>query len=41
MSEFGLPDSNDNILVEENKLTSMLNRDQKRGSLMHKRAPDG
>ena len=41
MTQFGLPDSNDNVLEEGNKLTSILNQDWKRGSSMHKRAPDG
>ena len=41
MSQFGMPDSNDNVLKDGNKLTSISNRDQKRGSLTHKRAPDG
>ena len=41
MSQFGLPDSNDNVLEEGIKLTSISNLDRKRGSSMHKRAPDG
>ena len=28
MSQFGLPDSNDNVLEEGNKLTSMSNRNR-------------
>ena len=41
MSQFGLLDSNDNVLEEGNKLTTISNRDRKRGSSTHKRAPDG
>ena len=41
MSQFGLPDSNDNVLEEENKLTSISNMNRKRGSSTRKRAPDG
>ena len=41
MSQFGVPDSNDNVLEEGNKLTSISNRNRKRGSSTHKRAPDG
>ena len=41
MSQFGLPDSNDNVLEEGNKLTNLSNLDRKRDSATHKRAPDG
>ena len=41
MSQFGVHDSNDNVMEEGNKLTSISNRDQKRGLSTHKRAPDG
>ena len=41
MSQFGLPDSTDNVLEEGNKLTSISNRDRKQGSSTHKRAPGG
>ena len=41
MSQFGLPDSNDNALEEGNKLTSISNRDQKRAHLrINERHPD-
>ena len=41
MSQFGLPDSNNNVLDEENKLANISNRERKRGSSTYKRAPDG
>ena len=41
MSQFGLPDSNGNVLEEGNKLTSILNWKRKRVSSMHKRTLDG
>ena len=41
MSQFGLPDFNDNVLEEGNKLTSISNQDRKQGLSTHKRAPDG
>ena len=41
MSQFGLPDSNDNVLEEGNKLTSISNQDRKRGSSTHKRGAGG
>ena len=37
MSQFGLPDYNDNILEEGNELASISNREQKQGSSTHKR----
>ena len=41
MSQFGVSDSNDNVLEEGNKLTSISNLERERGSLKLKRAPDG
>ena len=41
MSQFGMPDANANVLEEGNKLASISNREWKRGSSTHKRAPDG
>ena len=38
MSQFDVPDSNDNVLEEGNKLASMSNREGKRGSSTHKRS---
>ena len=40
MSQFGLPGPNDNLLEEGNKLTSISNRDRKRGLSTHKRRTD-
>ena len=36
MSQFGLPDPNDKVLEEGNKLASISNQEQKRGSSTHK-----
>ena len=37
MSQFGLPDPNDNVLEERIKWDSISNREQKRGSSTNKR----